>query len=297
MTPDHTVTQDCTVIKDCIIGSPNYERDEFVLNFKTKLNHLSNLKKSPLLTRLELVGGLIESFVQDFPPIYDKYPSDSMYNLMFISYQKCVELISNCIGNTYFDEYNTDSPLYYGNNGKKTFIQTIRKIHYGVSTLADMMHDKHQSGTRIDKIIELAKPGTFVEDSSALTKNAYLCYRHLNCCRDMYIYEINTYYDDEYSLVELYDYYFLSNMNENVDDDRYINDAYNRWFADAPVTYKLCGCGYHDCPECNRCHPVALAFFPEHELNTRMDHHRAELERYTKMKRYMYDDLNTLQEM
>ena len=273
-----------------IIGSPNYERDEFVLNFKTKLNQFDNIKKVPLLTRLEMVGNVIESFVQEFPPIYDKYPSDSMDKLMFISYQKCVELIRDCISITYLDEYIEASPLYYGDNGKKTFIKTIRKLHFGVSSLADMMHDKHQSGTKITKIIELAKPGTLMKDSSALTKNAYMCYRHLNCCRDMYVYEMNTYYDEEYTLVELYDYYFLSNMNGDVKDDRYINDAYNRWFTDVPDVYQVCGCGYTDCPECNRCHPAAFVFFGEDELNTRIEHHHLEADRYTKMKHHMYDE-------
>ena len=273
-----------------IIGSPNYERDEFVLDFKTKLNHLDNINKSLLLTRLEMVGNLIDDFAKDFPHIYDKYPNDTMHKLMFIVYKKCIELISECISKTYLDESDEASPLYYGDNGKKTFIKTIRKIHFGVSTLADMMRDKHNNGTDITKIIELSKPGTLMEDSSDLTQIAYLCYRHLNCCRDMYAYDINTYYDEEYTLVELYDYYFLSNMNEDIKDDIYINEAYNRWFTDVSDTYKVCGCGYDDCQVCKPYHLTALAFFSEKELNSRIEHHEEEAERYAKMKHRMYDE-------
>jgi hypothetical protein len=285
-------TYPCVPVYDWVvfIEKLDTEVDEFKSNLTIKLAKVTTSMKMPFIKRMNELGNFMESINEELPDIYEVQPTDSMTELVLTTYQKCIELMANMIKKTYFDESHSDSPLCYGNNGKIAFIETLSKLHRASSAIAVMMCDIRDNTTTIANILKLAEPGTRMNDSSEITKKTYLCYRHLDCCGDMYVYEMNTYIYDEYTEVELYDYYFLPNQNENVNDDVFINGAYYRWFVDVEEKYKVCGCGYDDCPECNSVHPVAYVFFSEDELNMRMEHHRLELDRYTKMKHHMYDD-------
>ena len=61
---------------------------KFVLKMPN-CDKLSKRKKSQVNSRVKQVGKAIDDFAKDFPHIYDKYPNDTMHNLMFIVYKKC----------------------------------------------------------------------------------------------------------------------------------------------------------------------------------------------------------------
>lgn len=270
-----TITSNSTCENKPIIIETSLKK--FTNQLKSLLTKFEKNPCSKSVKNLKYVWMIYTKLEEEFIGIYKHMERLAMLKYVLVSYKKTLQLMSEIIGKT----YNKES-IDYDEETKEMIVKILYKMFIVFLEFRGILYEQEDTYHMKELLKESEEnAGKKIEDEKSPEALAYYCYSHLYGNNEVNRYEIKTYEDQEYSYEEIYDYYFGNNINKNPKDDLFIREDYERWFVYEGSISHYNEKGYKRYDE-------LPPLYDYNELESRIDYHIDEIEKYKAMILKMY---------
>jgi hypothetical protein len=211
---------------------------------------------------------------------YDKEDNDSYDRFIITLFEKTLQLMSQLIEKTY-----KPAAIHYTDHTKGLIVNTLYKMHEVFLIVRYKLSRKEHESDYISGLLDISieEKGEKIYDKKSIEAKVYYCYRHFYQSEECNNYEISSYTDGTYSEVEIYDYYFKGNVENDVNDDLFINEDYKKWFVCEETTDRYDNWAYNNYESGE----PANAPLTKYELQHRIEFHKNELDKYERIMRQL----------
>ena len=225
-----TVSITYTTKKENEIKKENETREyPVVIDFINKLKkEFYNFADSSCLKNINNLYSIYDILDTEFENLLsNKIDEVVIVNFVLTLYKNTLRLMSDIINKT----YNIES-INCTSSEKKKIIKTLFKMRSVFIKLRELLVELKENSPHMKKLLCYLKDhvGENITKNSSNEATCYLCYRHFYNSDEENEYEMHSYEDGIYSYAELYNYYYINNVNNEVEEDLFIKNDYEWWF-------------------------------------------------------------------